>query len=416
MLRRAPHETTASAQTSPEFSVGWGPAPAPRRLHYSISARLGGSGLDLDCFEAVRGAWRAGILGQAAVYDDRQREIPSSFIRSLRWHPVRLLSCLKTDQYYGAKKQYLDLTCARGLARGEFDMVHSWSGDCLRTFREAKRLGIPTVLEIPTWHRNKGKQKPNLTKSEREREALPIWKRWFAKLPPTRQQILEEYELADLILVLSERAAETFLAAGFSRERLFSLPRGTDIERFTPGTLPPRFQAVFVGALKKRKGVDLLLKTWHDLALKDAELVLVGAVHDEIRDALAAYGGSNVRVVGHVARPEDYYRQASVHIFPSTCEGSAKVTYDAAACGLAQITTRESGDVVVDGLNGLVVPSGNSEALAEAIKKLYHNPSLITEMGKAARERVVQNFTWDHYRKRLLEAYSYVLQRRGGAR
>ena len=43
------------------------------------------------------------------------------------------------------------------------------------------------------------------------------------------------------------------------------------------------------------------------------------------------------------------YRSAAVHIFPSTCEGSAKATYEAAACGLPQITTRESGDVVQDG-------------------------------------------------------------------
>lgn len=386
----------------------------PRKLLFTISARLGGSGLDLDSFEAVKGAWQAGLLGRAVAYDNRQREIPSSLVRSLRWHPVRLTSFLDTNHYYGAKKQYLDWLCARDVARGDFDMVHSWSGDCVRTFREAQKRGIPTVLEIPTWHRNKGKTKPALTKSERERDALPFPRRWLEQLPPTRQQIMEEYELSDVILVLSECAADTFLAAGFAKERLFSLPRGTDIERFTPGTLPPKFRAVFVGALKKRKGVDLLLETWHDLALKDAELVLVGNVHKEIEGHLARYGGPSVRVVGHVSKPEDFYREASVHIFPSTCEGSAKVTYDAAACGLAQITTREAGDVVLDGVNGLTVPCGNKEALAEAIKKLYHNPELLASMGKAARQRIVENFTWDHYRQRLLNAYEYALQRKRG--
>src|SRR4051812_10347755 len=132
----------------------------PKKLLFSISARLGGSGLDLDSFEAVKGAWRAGILGRAVVYDNRQEEVPASFIHSLRWHPVRLMSALKTSQYYGAKKQYLDWIAARQLARSGFDLVHSWSGDCVRTFRAAQRRGIPTVLEIPTWHRNKGKTKP----------------------------------------------------------------------------------------------------------------------------------------------------------------------------------------------------------------------------------------------------------------
>ena len=199
---------------------------------YSISARIGGSGLDLDSFEALKGAWKADALACAVAYDNRQQDIPGYLIRSLRWHPVRLLSFLNARYYYGAKKQYLDWVCARELARGDFDLVHSWSGDCVRTFREARRRGIPTVLEIPTWHRNKGKQKPDKTKSERGRDSLPFPRKWFECLPPTRQQMMEEYDLADLILVLSECAADTFVAAGIAREKLYYLPRGTDLDRF----------------------------------------------------------------------------------------------------------------------------------------------------------------------------------------
>jgi glycosyltransferase involved in cell wall biosynthesis len=212
--------------------------------------------------------------------------------------------------------------------------------------------------------------------------------------------------------VLSECAADTFVAAGIPREKLYYLPRGTDLDRFTPGTQPEKFRAVFVGALIKRKGVDLLLETWRDLNLKDADLTLVGRVHDEIKESLDRYGGPDVNAVGYVSNSQDHLRQSSVHIFPSTCEGSAKVTYDAAACGLPQITTRETGDVVVDGLNGLVVPCGNKEALAEAIKKLYNDRDLLRKMGQAARERAVQNFSWEHYQERLLGAYDIALRRK----
>ncbi len=379
---------------------------------YSISARIGGTGLDLDCHEAIRATWNEGILARAVAYDNRQVDVPNFVIRSLRWHPVRLLSFLDSRYYYGAKKQYLDWICARQVATGEFDLVHSWSGDCLRTFREARRRGIPTVLEIPTWHRNKGKQKPAVTQSERERSRLPMPRRWLEQLPPTRQHVMEEYDLADLILVLSQKAAETFLAAGIEEERLFPLPRGTDILRFTPGRKPDHFAAIFVGSLSKRKGVDLLLRTWHGLALKNATLTLLGTVQKEIEPVLRQYAGENVRVLGHVPNTEDYLAASSVHIFPSTCEGSAKVTYDAAASGLAQITTREAGDVVVDGVNGLVIPCGNPEALADAITKVYHQRDLLTTMGRAARERVEQNFTWEHYHQRLMSAYALAFQRR----
>ena len=377
-----------------------------KRLLFSISARIGGSGLDSDSFEALRASYRAGFLGRAIAFDNRQQEIPAKWIESLRWNPVRLLSFLGSKYYYGAKKHALDRVAARRLRSGGFDLFHSWSGDCTRSLRAAHRLGIPSVLEIPTWHRNKGRVKPDLTKTEREMLAAPLLTRLRDQLLVSRQQVMEEYALADLILVLSEKAAETFRVAGVANEKLFMLPRGTDPGRFTPGEPPSRFRALFVGALIKRKGVHWLLEAWHKLALKDAELVLVGAVHDEIKPYLAQYASPNIKLAGFVKRPEDYYRAASVHIFPSSCEGSAKVTYDAAACGIPQITTRESGDVVIDGVNGIVVPCGDVDALCAAIERLYRAPELRSEMGRAARARVVENFTWDHYRARLIEAYA----------
>src|SRR5215218_11055571 len=88
----------------------------PRHLLYSIFARIGGSGLDTDAFEALRASHRGGFLGRAVAYDNRQKEIPSSLIYSLRWHPVRLISFLDRPYYYGAKKKYLDWVASRQLA------------------------------------------------------------------------------------------------------------------------------------------------------------------------------------------------------------------------------------------------------------------------------------------------------------
>ena len=152
-----------------------------------------------------------------------------------------------------------------------------------------------------------------------------------------------------------------------------------------------------------------VLEAWRKLSLKNAELVLVGTVHPEIRPVLAQYGGPDVSVAGFVAKVEDCYRAATVHIFPSECEGSAKCIYEAAACGLPQITTRESGDVVVDGVNGIIVPPNDPEALAGAIERLYRDRELGSRLGAAGRQRVVQNFTWEHFHARLLEAYRVAM-------
>lgn len=385
----------------------------PRNLLYATSARIGGSGLDAVAYESLRGAHEAGCLGKALAFGNRQSEIPAERIHTLAWHPVRLLSGIGSKYYYAAKKHALDKAAAAELASGDYDLFHGWSGECVRTLAEAKKRGVPSVIEIPTWHRHKGKVKPvRLTKSERERAESSGWTGVKNRLLVTRQQMLEEYALADLILVLSEKAEETFLAADVPAEKLFRHHRGVDVERFSPAVKAPEiFRAVFVGALIQRKGVHHLLEVWHRLNLKDAELVLVGSLHDEIRPWLDEFGGENVRLAGFVSKVEDCYCEAAVHIFPSSCEGSAKATYEAAACGLPQIVTRESGDVVQDGVNGIVIPADDPDALAAAIQRLYDDRDLCAHFGAAGRERVVENFTWEHFRARLLEAYCVAMAR-----
>lgn len=381
----------------------------PRHLLYSIFARIGGSGLDTDAFETLRASYRRGFLGKAIAYDNRQNEIPASLIHSLRWHPVRLISFLDRPYYYGAKKKYLDWITSRHLASGRYDLFHSWSGDCLRSLQVAKQRGIPSIVEIPTWHRDGGKQKVERSKAPASPETVSRLQRWKNRLLLHRRRFVEEYQLADLLLVLSERAAKTFRVRGFPEEKLFYLPRGVDVDRFRPGKRPAKFRAVFAGALIKRKGIQHVLEAWHRLNLRDAELWLVGFPHDEAKPYLKEFWHDNIRVVGFVRDPENYLNQGSVHVFPSQWEGSAKVTYEAAACALPQITTREAGDVVRDGVEGIIVKPGDVDAIAGALEHFYRHPEMVEEMGSAARRRVVENFTWDHFRTRLLDAYETAM-------
>jgi len=385
-----------------QSSVGT-PRLLPRSLLYSIFARIGGHGLDTDSFEALRASYRGKFLGKAVAYDNRQHEIPACCIQSLRWHPVRLLSFLDRSYYYGAKKKYLDWIAARHLETGRYDFFHSWSGDCLETLRVAKRKKIPSMIEIPTWHR--AGQKSEI--SSQTSDAGKSWKSRFMLEP---ERFLEEYDLATLVVVLSEKAAESFRAANFPDEKMFYLPRGVDVDRFKPGTRPSVFRVIFSGALIERKGVHHLLEAWHRLNLRDAQLWLLGSVHDEAKRHLQKFGGENVRVLGFRPDLEKYLNQGSIYVFPSRLEGSAKTIYEAAASGLPIITTREAGDVVRDGVEGIIVQPGDVDAIAAAIEHLYRHPDIVASMASAARQRVVENFTWDHYRTRLLGAYERAIQ------
>ena len=245
--------------------------------------------------------------------------------------------------------------------------------------------------------------------SRRLRPACQLHRQWKEDLLLDRKRFLEEYELADLLVVLSETAADTFRVQGFPEEKLFYLPRGVDVERFKPGQRPEVFRAIFSGALIERKGIHHLLEAWHRLNLPNAELWLVGSVHDEAKPHLKKFWRDNIRVVGFAQNPENYLSQSTVHVFPSQCEGSAKVTYEAAACGLPQITTREAGDVVVDGVEGIIIPAGDVDALADAIRA-----SLRSSRGGGADEhRGAQTrrgkFHMGSFPERLLRAYELAM-------
>jgi glycosyltransferase involved in cell wall biosynthesis len=380
----------------------------PKSVLYAISAGIGGIGLDLVAHETLRGI--EPLLGKAIAYGAHAPDIDRHKIKTLRFHPVRLLSNLDRKYYYAAKKRAVARVAGQFLKTGRFDLFHVWSGCALHALSIAKSLGIPSLLEIPTWHRQKGKKLPPKTEHEIAMENAPIPQRWLNRLLVSRQESLEEYELADLLLVESEKAADSFRVLGYPNDKLFSMPQGVDVQRFQPGSPPAFFRAVFVGALIKRKGVHTLVEAWKKLRLPNAELWLAGHPHDEIEPYLVDLP-ANVKVLGFTRDVENVFRAGSVHVFPSSLEGSAKTTYEASACALAQITTREAGDVVVDGLNGIIIPPNDVDALASAIQFLYDRPDLVRQYGAAGRERVLEHFTWDHFRKRVLAAYRLAMAR-----
>jgi glycosyltransferase involved in cell wall biosynthesis len=394
----------------------------PSSLLFAINARIGGYGLDLNAIEALKLSAGGNFLGQAFGYANRQDVIPADRITSLRWHPVRLLSFLEPAFYYDAKKKYVDRVAARALRTGRYDFFHGWAGNSLRSLRVADRLGIPSVMEIPTWHRDKGKLKPRekvLVSRHARNAKFP--ESMFKNLLVSRQDSLEEYDLVDLLLVPSKCSARTFTAAGIHEDKLCMLGAGVDTDLFYPknaAEIPERFsaarpmKAIFCGALIKRKGAHVLLEAWHRLALPHAELTLLGAVHDEIRPALESFGGPTIQTVGFTRDVPNLLRQADVHVFPSECEGSAKTVYEACAAGLAQVTTFESGDVVQEGLNGLIVPCNDVDALMQAMRRLYDDPALVRQFSVAARHRAETELTWDHFRERLAAAYRLAIQRR----
>lgn len=303
---------------------------------------------------------------------------------------------------------------ADGLARpwvGGCDLLVGWSQVSLWSLRRAKQKGSVTVLEHPMSH-----VRAWMSLMDEE------YARWgqngegYHSLFPCllARRMEREYETADRISVLSSFAARTFVEAGIPSEKLLRVPLGVDPEAFRPGVSSERpFRALYVGRLELLKGIPYLLQAFAEVRLPDAELWLVGPVLPEIRRVLARFAGPKVRIIGEVPRDRaaEYYRQADVFVFPSVNDAFGLVILEAMACGLPVIATKHScaPDVVVDGVHGFIVPIRDVGALKERLGHMYLKRSEAREMGCAARQRILDTFTWDHYGERVCGEYSRLV-------
>lgn len=126
--------------------------------------------------------------------------------------------------------------------------------------------------------------------------------------------------------------------------------------------------------------------------------------------------GDAVEFVGHVADMEAHLEHLDVLLIPSLSEGLPLALLEAAAVGLPAIASAVGGvpEVVKDEVTGLLVPSGDIQALASAIRRLASDPVLVLEMGRNARQRVEQSFDVWKTTKEYLCFYDELIARKFG--
>jgi glycosyltransferase involved in cell wall biosynthesis len=188
---------------------------------------------------------------------------------------------------------------------------------------------------------------------------------------------------------------------------VISVPTGTDTARFQPGDrkaaraalgLPAESPLIgIVATLRSWKGHRYLIRAMKDTRLSGAQLVIVGdgPYGDHLRNA-EAVGMTNIMFVGqqeHVAR---WMHAFDTFVLPSTGnEGVPQALVQAMACGLPVITTAVGAipEAVQGGETGLIVPTENSEALADAIHQLLTDPALARRLADAGHRHVRERFS-----------------------
>ncbi len=179
---------------------------------------------------------------------------------------------------------------------------------------------------------------------------------------------------------------------------------GVDTEVFVPtrhrrGT---RFRVLLAARLLWEKGIREYAHAAEKLAVRTEriEFLLAGATDpgnpasvDE--DDIRVWQLTGVlTVLGHVDDVQYLMREVDLVVLPSYREGVPRGLIEAAAMALPIVTTDAPGcrEVVDDGVNGLLVPVGDADALARAIEYLLDHPDKCREFGRAGREKVLREF------------------------
>lgn len=114
---------------------------------------------------------------------------------------------------------------------------------------------------------------------------------------------------------------------------------------------------------------------------------------------------------GFQDRMEKVYQACNIVTLPSMGEGLSTSLIEAAACARPIVTTDVQGcrDVVIDGINGFLVPPNDPKALADALERLANDADLRTRMGAAGRQIVLDRFTSDRVNEAILDVYQNLL-------
>ncbi len=215
----------------------------------------------------------------------------------------------------------------------------------------------------------------------------------------------EEMESASRIIVASRFAERSVCEAGIAAEKIEVIPYGVDADSFSPGgkfdTGAGRIVFLFVGLLKKEKGILTLLAAWRQLAAPGAELWLAGSGDADVIEA--ARGVPGVKVFGKLAQQElrQIYRDADVFVFPTFYDGFGMVLLEAMASGLPVIATANCAapELIREGEAGVIFPAGDPAALRTAMADACADRAAWTHRGVAARD-VAKSHSWDAYGKR----------------
>ena len=244
----------------------------------------------------------------------------------------------------------------------------------------------------------------------------------------TSRQIFEAMNCADKVLSVSEDLKNHIVNLGISEDKVSVVPNGVDIEKFKPAgkeyarnmlNLPQDKKIVmFVGALKKIKGVDYLIEAAKSFLDTNISLYMVGR-DDGMKKSLEKKAhelkiGNYIKFTGPLNHEDIplWLSASDILVLPSLSEGRPNVILEAFACEVPVVATNVGGvpELMINGKTGYLVPAKNPMELSEKVNKLLVDRDLRIKMGKFGRMTIIQRgLTWETHAKKTIKIYSKLL-------
>ena len=225
---------------------------------------------------------------------------------------------------------------------------------------------------------------------------------------------LQEYSLANTLLVFSEFHRKSFISAGFPENRLFLCPLWVEFHFWrqaktnAPNDQPDApLKLLFVGDVSLRKGIPFLIKAVGACG-KAVRLTIVGPLTSSRNELFLANTPANVRYLPPQSKTDlrKTYATHDVLILPSVAELFGRVALEAMAAGLPVILTENCGAPVPD--PSWRVPAMDPESLAKRIMEYVDDRTLVLKDGEQA-ARFAVKFTALAYRQRIQALFKNVL-------
>jgi glycosyltransferase involved in cell wall biosynthesis len=226
-------------------------------------------------------------------------------------------------------------------------------------------------------------------------------------------------------IAITESIRKSLIKNGFSEERITYIPNGVELPSETAEIVSSK-QAVYIGNFtqgNRQKAFDVLFEAWvivQERLKGQIRLVVLGDGDPGAWESYLKQNGSlgSVDFVGAVPDVSPYLKKARLFILPSRVEGLSNALLEAMSWGLPVVISNieTHRNLVQHRQNGLVVPVGRSEELANAIIELQRDDVLALRLGASARETIEEAYSIEHVSDLVLGYYRTLLRRENHSR